>query len=108
MPLVSSVTEGELRSLALQFAWGADKRRDLQDRLDRLAILPLDFPGVMEAYARIDHASRRMGRRMGKNDLWIAATAHATNARLLTTDQDFDHLNGIWLMRDWIDPASQP
>jgi hypothetical protein len=33
---------------------------------------------------------------MGKNDLWIAATAHALNAILLTTDNDFDHLNNIF------------
>lgn len=29
---------------------------------------------------------------MGKNDLWIAATAYVTGATLLTTDADFDHL----------------
>jgi tRNA(fMet)-specific endonuclease VapC len=29
---------------------------------------------------------------MGKNDLWIAATAHVYEATLLTTDNDFDHL----------------
>jgi predicted nucleic acid-binding protein len=36
--------------------------------------------------------------------LWIAATAHATGARLLTTDHDFDHLDPTFLARDWIDP----
>jgi len=35
-------------------------------------------------------------RNMGKNDLWIAATAHVSNAILLTTDRDFDHLNGVY------------
>ncbi len=29
---------------------------------------------------------------MGKNDLWIAAVAHAAVATLVTTDNDFDHL----------------
>jgi len=29
---------------------------------------------------------------MGKNDLWIAAAAHIAGARLVTTDDDFDHL----------------
>lgn len=32
-------------------------------------------------------------RNMGKNDLWIAATAYAINALLLTTDGDYDHLD---------------
>lgn len=34
---------------------------------------------------------------MGKNDLWIAATASILGAKLLTTDNDFEHLNGKYL-----------
>ncbi len=34
---------------------------------------------------------------MGKNDLWIAATASVLGARLLTTDNDFEHLKGKYL-----------
>jgi len=30
---------------------------------------------------------------MGKNDLWIAATALLTNSKLITTDSDFRHLD---------------
>jgi predicted nucleic acid-binding protein len=33
----------------------------------------------------------------GKNDIWIAATAHAGKATLITTDGDFDHLNGRFI-----------
>lgn len=36
-------------------------------------------------------------RNMGKNDLWIAATAHVLGAKLLTTDADFNHLNEVFL-----------
>jgi predicted nucleic acid-binding protein len=36
-------------------------------------------------------------RKMGKNDLWIAATASLLNASLITTDADFDHLNDVFL-----------
>jgi predicted nucleic acid-binding protein len=36
-------------------------------------------------------------RNMGKNDLWIAATAYVTQAESITTDQDFDHLDSTWL-----------
>ena len=35
---------------------------------------------------------------MGKNDLWIAATAYAMNAQLLTTDGDFDHLDNSFFI----------
>jgi tRNA(fMet)-specific endonuclease VapC len=30
---------------------------------------------------------------MGKNDLWIAATAYALDIPLMTADSDFDHLH---------------
>ena len=33
---------------------------------------------------------------MGKNDVWIAATAHVNGAILLTTDNDFDHLTPLF------------
>ena len=34
---------------------------------------------------------------MGKNDLWIAATAAVEGATLLTADNDFDLLSGTFL-----------
>jgi predicted nucleic acid-binding protein len=36
-------------------------------------------------------------RNMGKNDLWIAATAHVLGASLLTTDKDFAHLHSVFV-----------
>jgi tRNA(fMet)-specific endonuclease VapC len=34
---------------------------------------------------------------MGKNDLWIAATASLLNLKLITTDADFDHLDSSFI-----------
>jgi predicted nucleic acid-binding protein len=42
-------------------------------------------------------------RNMGKNDLWIAATASVLKAKLLTTDRDFDHLDSEFLEVIYID-----
>lgn len=103
VPLISSVTEGELRSFAIYVDWGKDKQRVLQDRLNQFVIVPIELPDIMQAYAEIDATSTRQGRKMGKNDIWIAATAHVTGARLLTTDKDFDHLSPRLIKRDWID-----
>lgn len=36
-------------------------------------------------------------RNMGKSDLWIAATAVVTNSTILTNDNDFDHLNNVFM-----------
>jgi tRNA(fMet)-specific endonuclease VapC len=104
-PLVSIVAEGEIRSLALQFGWGTARLARLETLLARAIIVPLEFQGIIDAYAEIEHRSRRIGRPIGENDAWIAATAHATNARLLTTDRDFDELTPTFLNRDWIDPT---
>jgi len=61
---------------------------------------------LMKAYSEIDAYSqgnlhsRKLGmtaRNMGKNDLWIAATAKVANAKLITTDNDFDHLNNEFI-----------
>ena len=34
---------------------------------------------------------------MGKNDLWIAATAALLGLKLVTTDADFNHLHQIFI-----------
>lgn len=70
-----------------------------------LTIVPVPFSSIVTTYAEIDNFSKRSGVPMGKNDLWIAATAAVTGVRLLTTDKDFDHLDGVYLERDWLDPA---
>ena len=44
-------------------------------------------------------------RNMSKNDLWIAATAYVTNATLVTTDKDFDHLNEF-IKVTYLDPLT--
>jgi tRNA(fMet)-specific endonuclease VapC len=74
--------------------------------LTALRRTPVETPGVLEAYVAIDVYSLDNGVTMGKNDVWIAATAQVTGATLLTTDHDFDHLAGIFLTREWIDPQS--
>lgn len=43
---------------------------------------------------------------MGKNDLWLAATAHATGATLMTTDKDFDSISPIFIERILIEPTT--
>lgn len=105
VPLISYVTEAEIRSLSLQFGWGTTKRSQLGYLLATFRRVPIEEPRILEAYAEIDFYSVSQGIELGKNDLWIAATAHVTGAILLTTDKDFDHLDGKFLQRIWIDPT---
>ena len=104
VPLISIVTEGELRASALKFGWGAEKMDQLEFLLTCLARVSLEEPGLLNAYATIDAYSESVGISIGKNDVWIAATVYITGARLLTTDKDFDHLSPLFVESDWIDP----
>lgn len=105
-PLVSVVTLGELDSLALQNNWGDRRKQDLRSLLAKFIIVDIRVQAIIRRYAEIDAFSqgRLVGqplgvsaRNMGKNDLWIAASASVLGAKLLTTDADFGHLNPVFL-----------
>ena len=105
IPLISYVSEGEMASFVLQNGWGRDKQEQLAFLLSTFRRIPIETSSTLAAYAQIDVYSRDVGIKMGKNDLWIAATAQVTAATLLTTDKDFDHLDGLFLSREWIEPT---
>jgi predicted nucleic acid-binding protein len=76
---------------------GQAKLTALQTLLAQFVTVDINDPQVIQAYAQIDTHSQTHGRKMGKNDLWIAATAHVAGASLMSTDSDFDHLVGTHL-----------
>lgn len=102
---ISAVSKGELLSFAIQSAWGKRKMERLYKMLDGILSFPVEGNSpLMEAYADIDAYSQGKhpnflspagfsSRNMGKNDLWIAATAFLLDVPLITTDNDFDHLH---------------
>ena len=103
--IISIVMVAELMSLAKRQKWGERKRRVLQRIFDSLIIIEIRYSDLIDAYSDIDtfshgkDESRPLGmtsRNMGKNDLWIAATTHVTDSKLLTTDRDFDHLDEVF------------
>ncbi|MEP7343598.1 MAG: PIN domain-containing protein [Acidobacteriota bacterium] len=105
-PLICAVTDGELRALSLQFSWGARKMDKMNFALDYFGRVPIESKEVMEAYAAIDFFSKSQGIKMGKNDLWIAATAYISGSQLITTDGDFDHLDPAFISVDKIEMNS--
>lgn len=115
----SVVCAGELRALAEKFGWGSKKRTHMDGLLAKLPALPIADPDILAAYALIDAWSSgkpvaapqgspppKPAVTMGKNDLWIAATTHVTRAVLLSTDRDFEHLDGIWIKYEKIDQTA--
>lgn len=89
-PLISIVSVGELMALAAFNAWDQARRKFLADMLATLVTVDINDQSVLDAYAELYAVARRAGSAIyQKNDLWIAATAKAANAVLLTTDRDF-------------------
>ena len=107
---ISVVSLAEAESLVVQWKWPAPK-------VEKLARLMTTFIGIdieqsnellINNYVAIDAFSQGKqpapggqklndsSRNMGKNDLWIAATAYALEATLVTTDGDFDHLHDVF------------
>lgn len=106
-PQISVVSHGELLVLSRMNNHGPDKRARLEELLRELVIVDINSQPILEAYAAIDVASRLQNRTMGKNDLWIAASAVVSRSVLLTTDNDFDHLHPGTL-RVWKFDQTQP
>ena len=103
---ISIVSVGEMYSLALQLGWGKNKMEQLSQFLSQMNPIPIESDWELtRAYATIDafsqgkHAqftSSFSARNMGKNDLWIAATAYRYKLALVTLDQDFSHLDKVF------------
>jgi tRNA(fMet)-specific endonuclease VapC len=112
----SIATAGELKSIALQNKWGEPRLQILNRALYEVVVVELN-ENLANIYAEIDAFSQRKNpaygeysfptpRNMGKNDLWIAATAALLGLKLVTTDADFNHLNGIFIEVERLRPES--
>jgi len=103
---ISVVSKGELKALALKNKWGLKRMQELEAFLGLFLIINIDAEDIIDKYAEIDAFSQgKLGalsstsssRNMGKNDIWIAATASVIEATFLTTDKDFEHLDRTFL-----------
>ena len=100
------VSVGEIRAIAKINHWGQKRLDKIELLCAELLITDINSEDLLERYAEIDAFSQgkligrplnTSSRNMGKNDLWIAATASILNATLLTTDLDFNHLHNEFL-----------
>lgn len=112
---ISIVTEAEIRSFSIRNQWGVGRMDILESFLDEVGIIDIN-QSLIKVYVEIDSFSQRSNaaftnynfsspRNMGKNDLWIASSAAFLGLKLITTDTDFDHLDGIFFEVKRINPA---
>jgi tRNA(fMet)-specific endonuclease VapC len=105
-PLISVITVAEARAFALSLGWGVKRVDDLESMLRQLVVVDINHARVIQLYAEIHAFLQKSGRAVGDNDKWIAATAGATGAVLLTNDKDFDPLEGTFLTRKYVPMAT--
>ncbi len=108
---ISIVTLGELDALTKKLQIGEKRKLRIEQVVDRLAKIRLNIKDVIERYGDIDAYSQNKligrkstftARNMGKNDIWIAATASVYGLKLVTTDKDFEHLDQEYIDLEYI------
>lgn len=104
--IFSVVSVGELKSIAKRNRWGSRRVNEMLEVLSDFLIADINNDDVIERYAEIDTYSQGKligsrvnftARNMGKNDIWIAATASVLDIPLITTDKDFKHLRDNYI-----------
>lgn len=103
--IIPIVVVGELQAFALKSDWGIQKVARMSSLFDTYPIADITLP-IVHLYAQVDAFSQgklvakplnTSARNMGKNDIWIAATALYLDMELHTSDNDFDHLTALGL-----------
>ncbi len=97
-PMICEVSVGEMLAFSRSLKWGPQKQQRLKDIVEKqTVIVRISDPRVLEAYADLSTLSKSSGWPLfhGKNDLWVAAAARATQAHLLTMDTDFLPLRNV-------------
>jgi predicted nucleic acid-binding protein len=95
--VICTITRGEILFGLERLAQGR-RRTELETRAGKLfAILPCEPlpPAAGDRYASVKIAQQRRGLPLDENDLWIAATALALAATLVSRDSDFQAVDGL-------------
>ena len=79
-----AVVKGELKSIAIRNQYGEKRLAALERLIGRFLVADINSDPILDRYAEIEAFSQgklpgrplsQTARNMGKNDLWIAATA---------------------------------
>jgi len=100
------IVQGELL-VGIELAASEAKRERLQQLYEQVVaqaadVLPIT-PEIAEWYARIFAQLRRKGKPIPTNDIWIAAIALGHGLILVTSDEHFQHIDGLQV-EDWTKP----
>lgn len=105
-PFVSIVSAGECLAIARRDKWGPARVEALKALLSNFSLVDIAAEGVLDQYATIASHLELSGKQINQNDMWIAACAAAADARLVTTDGDFDRLVPEFVARTRFEPRT--
>ena len=100
--VICPIVRGEIR-YGIEQLPQSKRRQDLETQAGPLFnVIPCEaIPETAgDHYARIKLARQQKGLVLDENDLWIAATALALGAVLITRDSDFQQIEGL-SVSDW-------
>lgn len=108
---ISVVSLGEIDAFIKKIGLGEKRQKKIKTITSKLAKVQVNSKEIISKYGDIDAYSQGKlhnkgkfsARNMGKNDIWIAATASVYGLTLLTTDKDFDHLKESFIQLAYID-----
>jgi predicted nucleic acid-binding protein len=95
--VICTITRGEIL-FGLERMPPGRRRTELEGKASSLfAVLPCEpIPsGAGDQYANVKISQQRRGLPLNENDLWIAATALALDAMLVSRDNDFQAVAGL-------------
>jgi len=95
--VICTITRGEIL-FGLERLPPGRRRTELEGKAGNLfAVLPCEpIPSAAgDRYANIKLSQQRRGLPLGENDLWIAATALALEATLVSSDGAFQAVEGL-------------
>ena len=94
---ICTIVRGEILFGLERLAPGR-RRTELEGKVGKLfAVLPCEPnpPAAGDRYANLKFSQQRRGLPLDENDLWIAATALAMDATLVSRDSDFQAIEGL-------------
>jgi predicted nucleic acid-binding protein len=104
----------KLKAIGLRNLWGARRWKELKTLRNSFVTFTTDTEEVYDAYAEIEqynankHALKipdKQARKMGKNDIWIAAAGLVLGATVVTTDKKgFSHFRDDFLNVELLTP----
>jgi predicted nucleic acid-binding protein len=100
LQMIAAQTFAELEALPLKNSWGSNRHMALRNHLENFVFVEANKE-ISLLWAKIQAHAKRTGRSISVGDSWIAATALAYVAPLITHNRkDFENVPGLTVVSE--------